>query len=318
MRTAKPQPQLSKRRASIRQPVLDWLPPFSSKSKKSKKAKTDRKFLSRQSAAKVPKIAPKSSPKPVATRRQRRQLLITLGRIKLSLPPGKRQKLYRRPQRKPAHKLIITLFSGQFKLPFKSQIAASLGLLVIGLVGSLYFGLSIWAAQPRIDDSSYSPPAPITYEVKNTGLSRSVPQQLRVPSVGINSSLVELGRKADGSMEVPVEYHIVGWYRHAPTPGEIGPAVIVGHVDNYQGAAIFYRLKDLQVGEIIEVDRADGRTVKFKVEAVKQFPRDNFPTQEVYGNLDYAGLRLITCGGQFNRQSLSYSHNTVVYASIVN
>ncbi|MBI4101059.1 class F sortase, partial [Candidatus Microgenomates bacterium] len=94
-------------------------------------------------------------------------------------------------------------------------------------------------------------------------------------------------------------------------------AIVVGHIDNYRGPAVFWKLGQLQPGDVVEIDRADGTTVKFKVEAIKQFSQDQFPTAEVYGNIDHAGLRLITCGGQFNRITRQYSDNTVVFASMV-
>jgi sortase (surface protein transpeptidase) len=159
--------------------------------------------------------------------------------------------------------------------------------------------------------SAYTPPAP-----KPKTLPRSEPTRLRIPSVEIDTAVESLGRQPSGEIETPIRYDIVGWYKYGPTPGELGPAVIVGHVDNWQGVAVFWRLRDLQPGDEIDVDRADGQTAKFTVTSSQQVPRDSFPTQAVYGNLDYAGIRLITCGGVFNTQTHEYTDNTVVYGKL--
>ena len=81
--------------------------------------------------------------------------------------------------------------------------------------------------------------------------------------------------------------------------------------------AVFWRLRELVPGDTFEIDRADGSTAKFKVDAVKQVPQSNFPTEEVYGNIDFAGIRLITCGGTFNRTTRHYSDNTIVFGSLI-
>lgn len=163
-----------------------------------------------------------------------------------------------------------------------------------------------------------APPKPAPVPVKPKGLSRSEPTNLRVSSVGINVDLISVGQKADGSMEVPPLFEpVAGWYKFSPTPGEIGPSVIAGHVDTHKGPSVFWRLREVKSGDVIEITRADGQTVKFKVEALKQFDQANFPTEEVYGNIKHAGLRLITCGGTFNKQTGRYTENTVVYAALI-
>lgn len=127
-----------------------------------------------------------------------------------------------------------------------------------------------------------------------------------------------VGKAADGTIETPpVLEWITGWYKYSPTPGQEGPAVIVGHVDNYKGISVFWKLRDIKPGDVVEVSRADGTVVKFKVDALKQFDQAAFPTKEVYGNINYAGLRLITCAGSFDPATASYNQNTVVYASMI-
>jgi LPXTG-site transpeptidase (sortase) family protein len=201
-------------------------------------------------------------------------------------------------------------------LPFRKQNFLTAMLLVIGILGAVYFGF--YGQRPVV--SSGSLPAPkqdirTPSNLSSSGLSRSEPVSLRVPSVGISTNLITLGTEPDGTLETPDAYDVAGWYKYSPTPGQIGPSVIVGHVDNYKGPAIFFRLKELKAGDIIEVTRANGAVVKFKVDGVQQFQQDNFPTAQVYGNTKYAGLRLITCGGEFNRATGEYLANTVVFAS---
>ena len=201
-------------------------------------------------------------------------------------------------------------------IPLIRPQAVLAGFLVFaGLAGAFSFGQhSNRPAIPGPSSAAFAPPAPLV-EIEQRGLTPAAPKQLRIPVIGVNTSFVELGKEADGTIEVPDRFDIAGWYKRAPTPGEIGPAIILGHVDNYWGPAVFYRLGELKAGDIIEIDRVDNTSLKFRVEAVKQFPQDNFPTQEVYGNIDHAGLRLITCSGQFNQASDNYTHNTVVFAS---
>jgi len=195
--------------------------------------------------------------------------------------------------------------------------AVTLAMIIVGFVGFVFFlGLSISSGELK-------PPVTPTAEAQEVSqskkeqppayLPKSDPVWLSIAKVGIDTKLSPVGKQADGSMEVPKVYDSAGWYKYAPTPGEKGPAVIVGHVDKPGGIAVFWRLRELTPGDTFDVGRADGRTVTFTVTEVKQFPQDSFPTAEVYGNLEYAGIRLITCGGTFDRAARQYSHNTVVY-----
>jgi sortase (surface protein transpeptidase) len=152
---------------------------------------------------------------------------------------------------------------------------------------------------------------------KPKGLPRSLPTHLDIPDIGVSTDLVELGKNEDGSMQTPNDYVHAGWYKYSPTPGEVGPSIITGHVDNYLGPAVFFYLKELQAGQQIKVQRQDGKTVAFSVEKVELFSQSDFPTDAVYGNIDYPGLRLITCGGTFNAFTGHYSDNVVVYARYV-
>lgn len=200
-----------------------------------------------------------------------------------------------------------------------AQRAKTILLIVAGLTSSIFFGLKVAAtpAAPPIKKSSSvqrSLPAPVPVK-KSLPLSR--PLQLRIADIQLNASIGNVGLDNKGAIEVPADYQTTGWYELSPTPGELGPSVIVGHLDNIKGVAVFWRLRELVPGQMIEVDRQDGTTAKFVVQKLDQYTQENYPASEVYGNTDYAGLRLITCGGTFNRLTGHYTANTVVYAALV-
>jgi hypothetical protein len=148
-------------------------------------------------------------------------------------------------------------------------------------------------------------------------MARSNPVRDRIPAIGVDSVLMRLGALADGTMEVPPVGFPAGWYSNAPTPGELGPAILAGHVDWGGRPGVFYRLRDLKSGDKITVDRQDGTVAVFRVTRVEQFPKNAFPTGLVYGDIDHAGLRVITCGGAFDRRARSYKSNIVVFADLV-
>lgn len=150
---------------------------------------------------------------------------------------------------------------------------------------------------------------------KTLSLSRSEPVRLQIPSIAIDTQLVPVGLQPSGAIAMPGP-DMAGWYDQSPTPGEIGPSVIVGHVDKIGGIAVFWRLRELAPGDTFSITRQDGSTANFTVSDVRQLPQDSFPSQEVYGNIDYAGVRLITCGGVFNEQTGHYSDNTVIYGRL--
>jgi LPXTG-site transpeptidase (sortase) family protein len=127
---------------------------------------------------------------------------------------------------------------------------------------------------------------------------------------------MRLGLGADGTLEVPKGGFPAGWYTGGPTPGEMGPAVIAGHVD-MNGPGVFYRLHRMKPGDQVTITRADGSKPVFRVTQVEQYLKDSFPTKLVYGNLDHAGLRLITCGGTFNSRTGHYEDDLVVFADLI-
>ncbi|ORM36109.1 class F sortase [Williamsia sp. 1135] len=153
--------------------------------------------------------------------------------------------------------------------------------------------------------------------VSNAGLTKSVPSRIEIPSIGVDSSLMDLGLDAEGALQVPEAGFPAGWYTGAPTPGEKGPSVIAGHVDWAGSPGVFYELRNLKPGAEIAVTRQDGSIAQFEVTDVRAFPKDEFPTDLVYGTLDYAGLRLVTCGGAFDETANSYDDNIVAFAKLV-
>ena len=159
-------------------------------------------------------------------------------------------------------------------------------------------------------------PSPRSRNVDGVPLARSSPLRLQIGAIGVDSALMHLGLRADGSMEVPPSAFPAGWYTGGPTPGEQGPAIIAGHID-MKGPGVFYKLHDVKPGDQITVTRADGSKPVFRVTRVSQFPKDRFPTAQVYGNIDHAGLRLITCGGSYNSRTGHYEDNLVAFADLV-
>ncbi|HET9290647.1 MAG TPA: class F sortase [Actinomycetes bacterium] len=144
----------------------------------------------------------------------------------------------------------------------------------------------------------------------------SAPVRLVIPAIGVATPLVRLGLEPDGGMAVPGDFGRAGWFAEGPAPGQVGPAVIAGHVDSRTGPAVFYRLRDLRPGDQIRVVRADGSHVRFVVEGTRSYPKDGFPTGAVFGPVPGAALRLITCAGDFDRARGSYRDNLVVFARL--
>lgn len=143
-----------------------------------------------------------------------------------------------------------------------------------------------------------------------------LPLELEIPSVGISTSLVRLYLQPDGALGVPGDFGVAGWWAGGAKPGAKGPAVLVGHVDSYTGPAVFYRLREVEPGATVRVTRSDGTAVTFVVDGSRQVAKDAFPTDDVYGPTPGSTLRLITCGGRFDRGRRQYDDNVVVFAHL--
>ncbi len=148
-------------------------------------------------------------------------------------------------------------------------------------------------------------------------MGTSTPTRVVIPALDVDVALAGLGQQADGTMQVPTDAKTVGWYTKAPTPGSLGPAVLAGHVDYQNKPGSFNRLTDLKAGDSINVDRQDGSMAMFTVIKVERYAKDKFPTNAVYGTINRAGLRLITCGGNFDSTAGHYKDNIVVYADLI-
>ncbi|WNI27515.1 class F sortase [Streptomyces sp. ITFR-6] len=158
--------------------------------------------------------------------------------------------------------------------------------------------------------------APPSGKPRTAALPASRPVSITIPSLKVTSTLEELGLGKDRAMETPRDPDKAGWYRPGATPGAVGPAVIAGHVTWNGAPGVFFGLGKLGPGDRISVRRADGRTADFTVDRTALYPKDRFPTAEVYRNLDHAGLRLITCGGDYSKDDSRYADNVVVYATL--
>ncbi len=147
--------------------------------------------------------------------------------------------------------------------------------------------------------------------------ARSTPVELNIPALSIAVSLSTLGLNADGTVRVPTDVQQPGWYGLGPSPGQIGSAVILGHVDSQEGPAVFFDLRSLTFGDIVDVTLADGVTAQFEVTSAATYLKTDFPDQLVYASHGYSALQLVTCGGDFDTQTGHYLSNTVVYTSLV-
>ena len=144
------------------------------------------------------------------------------------------------------------------------------------------------------------------------------PTRVRIPSIEVDSGLVDLGLNPDRTVEVPQDFALAGWYTGRPVPGETGPGVIIGHVDSARdGPAVFFRLRQLEAGDVVTVERSDGSVAEFRVTHTELVDKDEFPTERVYGSTEAPTLRLVTCGGEFDRNVRSYEGNVIVYAEYV-
>ena len=150
------------------------------------------------------------------------------------------------------------------------------------------------------------------------GLSPSIPTRISIPSLGVQAKIIQVGLAADGSIATPPAdpAEATGWYRLGPTPGELGTAVIVGHVDTDSRPAVFHKLTELSKGKLIEVNREDHRVATFRVESVESFPKTSFPAGRVFDSTDRARLVLVTCGGTWVGGDIGYSDNVIVFATL--
>ena len=188
--------------------------------------------------------------------------------------------------------------------------------LVVG--GIAIIGFDGWhkGGPPRPSAAANAAQAPVQRPQQAVkALAKSVPVRIDIPSIGVHARTLSMGADAEGGIAVPSlsQAELTSWYNLGPAPGEVGPSVIVGHVDTKSGPAVFYRLGELRKGAAINVSRTDGSVVSFAVDSVAEFPKAQFPADKIFSDLDYPGLRLITCGGAFDSNTGHYLDNTIVF-----
>ncbi|MFJ3217832.1 class F sortase [Kitasatospora sp. NPDC086801] len=210
--------------------------------------------------------------------------------------------------------------------------AAGLACLVLGTTVALSGQQTpVVRVEPSVHGSTDNPAAPPSGGPGTTGttgstgspagtpkpFAASAPTRLLVPAAGVDAPVTDLGLNPDGTVEVPAADRAgeVGWYRNGPTPGEAGPAVLIGHYDTAHGPAVFHGVPKLRPGDLIQVRRADGSTVDFKVRTLLQAAKDRFPTETVYGDTPAPALRLITCGGRIGSDG-HWTDNIIVLADL--
>ena len=192
--------------------------------------------------------------------------------------------------------------------PWHAATAQAVVLVAVLSVGGVHV---VHARQDVAADRGSGPVVPVT-AVKATV---APPVRLVIPKLRVSTRLVGLRKDATGRLQVPADPMRAGWYSQGPAPGDLGPAVLAGHVDSYSGPGVFVGLQRLAKGDEIDVRRADGTTAAFAVSAVRTYAKRRFPTADVYGSAPgVRALRLITCGGAFDRASRSYRSNVVVFA----
>jgi len=244
-----------------------------------------------------------------ATRRSKKQSQLTIPLRIASIKEIACQIQVRKTRHRTLHK------------PAFWQWQASLPLVLIGMgiIGVSFFGAQLITAKSLQPVKTFAVAAPAAKHNVHTPKTYpySPPVHVSIPRVGIDLDIIQVGLDSEGSIELPPLFAWeAGWYTGSPSPGQLGPAIIVGHVDTYKGISVFWRLRDAQSGDQIIITRADGKVLTFTVNGLAQYDQNNFPTDTVYGNLPYAGLKLITCGGTFDEQTHSYTQNTVVSATL--
>jgi hypothetical protein len=173
-----------------------------------------------------------------------------------------------------------------------------------------------------VDSTAAAPRASTTAGGAVVGpvLRRAIPRRISIPAIHVSARVQTLGLARNGALAVPQpgpHYNEAAWYDGSPTPGEEGPAIMEGHVDSAsQGPSVFFRLGALRPGDRVYVTRGDRSVAAFAVNGVRRYAKDAFPTSLVYGNTNYAALRLITCGGSFDGSTGHYVDNIVVFAHL--
>nr|WSW66983.1 class F sortase [Streptomyces sp. NBC_00995] len=169
------------------------------------------------------------------------------------------------------------------------------------------------AALPR-----QATPSPSPTPTTAPALARSVPKRLKIPAIAVDAPFTPLSIGASGRLDAPPpnDTNLVGWFQGGVTPGERGASIVAGHVDTLTGPAVFLQLRFLRPGSTVDITRADGTVATFKVDTVETFSKAKFPDKRVYADTPDAQLRLITCGGTYDKKARDYEDNVVVFAHL--
>ncbi|MCX4966233.1 class F sortase [Streptomyces sp. NBC_00654] len=173
------------------------------------------------------------------------------------------------------------------------------------------------AAAASLDKGQDTAGPPVEGEPVQT-LPYAPAARVQIPSIDVDAPVIDVNLDANGWIAAPPpeDPNLAGWYQNGIAPGQRGTAVVVGHVDNKSGPAVFYGLGSLAKGKQVEVTRYDGRIGVFEVYGVEVFSKNDFPGARVYGDTGHAELRVITCGGGYSRAG-GYDGNVVVFARLV-
>jgi hypothetical protein len=191
--------------------------------------------------------------------------------------------------------------------------------VVIVLVGVFVTGIGLGQATGTFSLPRWFGPEGTAPPREFPVLEPSRPTRIKIASLGVDASVHGVGIAEDGTIEVPAVRltNEAGWYDESPTPGQFGPAILVGHVDTRTGPAVFHKLRDVRPGARIEVTRRDRSVAVFEVNTVESFDKTAIPVDRVYGDFSRPGLRLITCGGRWVGGATGYADNVIVFASLV-
>jgi sortase (surface protein transpeptidase) len=196
--------------------------------------------------------------------------------------------------------------------------AGLLGLLMA--VVAMLAGVVLIVARAEPDDpvnAAARPPSQPSWAPAQTEQPPAArPVRVRIPAIGVDREIVDVTVDGTGALIPPASADVVGWFTAGPAPGDIGPALLAAHVDSQAGPGAFYRLIDLRPGDRVTVERADQSTVDFVVVSTTKVAKTAFPTDLVYAPLPVPMLRLITCGGTFDRAAHSYRDNVIVEAAL--
>ncbi len=192
---------------------------------------------------------------------------------------------------------------------------------------------AITATSTTTPDPAPSPPAapttttipPTTWEPVEVSIDYAAvrppphrPSRVVIDKIGVDATIIDLGLNPDRTLEVPEDIRLTGWWTGRSVPGEPGPSIVVGHVDSAAlGPGVFWRLRELEVGDVVHIERSDGSIAEFRVTETELVHKSEFPTEKVYGSVEGSKLRLITCGGAFDQAARSYLDNLIVYAEHV-